>query len=159
LILLAVGTQLPFDRLVRAVDDWARETGREDVVAQVGATAYRPHTLKAFSFLSPEAFQALQAEAILHISHAGMGSILQAMEHGKPIVIMPRDFSAGEHRNDHQMATARRFAGKPGVHVAMDREELWRLLSDVGGLSGGAPISSFAPATTTDALRRLILSD
>jgi len=157
LILLAVGTQLPFDRLVRAMDDWARVNGRSDVVAQIGSSTYRPHTLKAFSFLEPDAFQALQSEASLHVSHAGMGSILQAMEHGKPIIVMPRDFSRGEHRNDHQMATARRFYGTPGVHVAITDEDLRTLLSDVGRLGGGQPIPSVAPRAMTDALRRLIL--
>lgn len=158
LILLAVGTQLPFDRLVCATDDWARSNGRSDVVAQIGASTYRPHTLKTFPFLAPDAFQALQAEASLHISHAGMGSILQAMEHGKPIIIMPRDFSRGEHRNDHQMATARRFSGTPGVHVALKETDLWNLLNDMDKLTGAEPIDSVAPRKTTDALRSLLFA-
>lgn len=157
MILLAVGTQLPFDRLVRLVDDWARAAGRTDVVAQIGNSTYRPHTLRAFPFLAPDVFQALQVESSLHIGHAGMGSILQAMERGKPIIIMPRDFARGEHRNDHQMATARRFAGAPGVHVALTDADLLGLLDNFEALAGSQPLSPVAPQSTTDALRRLVL--
>jgi len=60
MILLSVGTQLPFDRLVRAVDDWAVGCGRVDVIAQ---SDYAPRNLKCFQFLPPEEFRDLQAEA------------------------------------------------------------------------------------------------
>jgi len=53
-----------------------------------------------------------------------MGSIVTAMEFGKPIVIMPRDHERGEHRNGHQMATAQRFMDTPGVYVAMNKQQL-----------------------------------
>ena len=44
------------------------------------------------------------------VAHAGMGTILTALEIGKPLLVMPRRAALGEHRNDHQLATARRFA-------------------------------------------------
>src|SRR3954470_10768842 len=41
-IFATVGTQLPFDRLVGAVDRWAATRGDRDVFAQVGARTLRP---------------------------------------------------------------------------------------------------------------------
>lgn len=156
MILVSVGTQLPFDRLVRAVDDWAKDNGVDDIVAQIGPSDYVPHTLKAFSFFDRDAFLRLQMEADLYVSHAGMGSILTAMQFSKPIIIMPRDHSLGEHRNDHQQATARRFSGKPGVHLAEDVGSLVELLSHIGQLSAPAGISPYAPAAFTTRLREYL---
>ena len=153
MILLSVGTQLPFDRLVRAVDDWALVHPRIEVIAQIGPSTYRPHTLKAFAFLDQGAFLDLQKRADRHISHAGMGSILTAMEYGKPIIVMPRDFGRGEHRNGHQAATARRFADTPGVHVAADVGALTDRLSQFRNLSRPSGITAHASPAFTDRLR------
>jgi UDP-N-acetylglucosamine transferase subunit ALG13 len=157
LILLSVGTQLPFDRLVRAVDDWAIATRRTDVVAQVGPSTYAPRALKAFPFLAPEAFRELQLNATIMISHAGMGSILTALEYGKPIIIMPRDHLRGEHRNGHQMATAERFKAVPGIYVASDERSLTEHLTRLAELTGSQRLPSHAPASFTDRLRDFIL--
>ncbi len=52
------------------------------------------------------------------VAHAGMGTILTALEMGKPLLVMPRRAALGEHRNDHQLATASRFAELGRVKVA-----------------------------------------
>lgn len=158
LILLSVGTQLPFDRLVRAVDEWADVSARTDVVAQIGPSTYSPRVLNAFPFLGPDAFRELQSAATIMISHAGMGSILTAMEYGKPIIIMPRDHARGEHRNGHQMATAARFKDVPGVYVAFDERDLAEHLKHLSDLTGSTGMSPHAPASFTGRLRQFIES-
>ena len=157
MILLSVGTQLPFDRLVRAVDEWAETTGHTDVVAQVGPSTYLPRVLNAFPFLGPDAFRELQSAATIMISHAGMGSILTAMEYGKPIIVMPRDHARGEHRNGHQLATAERFKDVPGVYVAFNQQDLTDHLGRLADLSGSSGMSPHAPASFTDRLRQFIV--
>lgn len=124
MILVAVGTQFAFDRLVETVDRWAQDTGRTDVVAQIGPAGYAPVAMKTFGMIPPAEFAALQRDADVIIAHAGMGSILGALEWGRPIIIMPRRFALGEHRNDHQLATATRFADVDGIHVAADETAL-----------------------------------
>ena len=124
MILLSVGTQFPFDRLVRAVDEWAISVGRDDIVAQIGPSEYKPKMMKCFGLVSPDEFRSFQARADFIIAHAGMGSILTAMEMRKPIIIFPRDHTLGEHRNGHQMATANRFCDTQGVFVVRDTESL-----------------------------------
>ena len=39
MIFVTVGTQLAFDRMIKAVDEWAGARGRTDVFAQVGPAA------------------------------------------------------------------------------------------------------------------------
>jgi UDP-N-acetylglucosamine transferase subunit ALG13 len=158
-ILVAVGTQFSFDRLVEAVDRWAAD-GRREVVAQIGPSSYVPANIRAHAFLPPGEFQALLERADLVVAHCGMGSILSALSHGKPIIVMPRSAAKGEHRNDHQFATAQRFTDQPGVTVAWDEKELVNCLdrfNDAGPDDAHvAQIPSKAPRELTDRLRAFL---
>lgn len=57
-----------------------------------------------------------------------MGSIISAMSLQKPIIIFPRKASLGEHRNDHQIATAKKMEELNYTYVAYDKEQLKSLL-------------------------------
>lgn len=163
MILLTVGSQLPFCRLVRAVDAWCAAKGRSDVVGQIGGIgpdSYRPKHFKWDQFISPAKFDELMTQADLIIAHAGMGSIISALRNAKPIVIMPRRASLGEHRNEHQQATAARFAGRQNIYVADDELVLPAMLERAaGGSSQVATISPFADRKLITSLRRYILNE
>ena len=62
------------------------------------------------------------------VSHAGMGTIISAMQQAKPIIIFPRIAALGEHRNEHQMATAKQMAKMKYVYVAFNKEQLRELM-------------------------------
>lgn len=156
MILLAVGTQFAFDRLVRLVDEWAQRAGRTDIIAQVGPSRYNAKALKTFDFLDAVAFSRLQREAKFHIAHAGMGSILGALELGKPILILPRDPALAEHRNGHQLATARHVAAWPGVHVAWEEAQLRAKLDQIERLTANIAAAPFAPDEFVAKLRAAI---
>ena len=115
---------MAFDRLVRAVDEWAGFHGRTDVFAQIGQSDYQPKHIKAARFMDPPEFRELVRSANLIVAHAGMGSIIAALEIGKPIVVMPRREHLGETRSDHQVATAKHFEQQPNILVAYDEKEL-----------------------------------
>ena len=83
--------------------------GRRDVFAQVGPTDLRPRHIEWAPFIEPAEFRERVRACSAMVAHAGMGSILTAMEFGKPILVMPRRGALMETRNDHQVATARRF--------------------------------------------------
>jgi UDP-N-acetylglucosamine transferase subunit ALG13 len=160
-IVVTVGTQLPFDRLVRAVDDWCRLTGRTDVIGQVGAGSpdgYRPRHFEWSAFLSPQRLDQLVKDAELVVAHAGMGSIISALRHATPIVIMPRRAALGEHRNDHQVATAVRLADRKGVYVSTDETGLAATielaLANVGTSREALP--DYADPALIDTIRRFI---
>ena len=78
--------------------------------AQIGPSALQTSTIEAARFLPPAECRERMLAADAIVAHAGMGTILSALELGKPLVIMPRLAAFGEHRNDHQLATAKRFA-------------------------------------------------
>jgi len=145
MILVSVGTQLPFDRLTRTVDQWAAANQRCDVIAQIGPSSHKPIAMKSFAFMEHDQFRALELQCSLMVSHAGMGSIITAMELGKPIIIMARDHHCGEHRNGHQLGTAREFARMPGVYVAADAAELVALLDRADDLVASPGLASTAP--------------
>lgn len=159
MIFVTVGTQLAFDRMVAAVDAWAGQSGAK-VFAQIGPGAYRPAHMQYAEFLEPADFDRQFSEASLVIAHAGMGSILTALSYGKPLIIMPRRADMGEHRNDHQMATAGKFRENPAVHIAWDEIELASLLKQYQVIlqKSGQAISSHAPDAFIARLRHLIES-
>jgi len=124
MIFVTVGTQLPFDRLVEAVDAWAGTHPAEEIFAQIGDSSHTPLHMQWARTLDPEPFRQKFTAASLVVSHAGMGNILQALECEKPMIVMPRRFDLGEHRNDHQMATARWLKERAGITVVFDAVEL-----------------------------------
>lgn len=127
MIFVTIGTQAPFDRFIKIIDEVAPELG-EEVIAQVARGDYQPKNIKTLDFIAPDEFNDLFEKARLIVSHAGMGTILSALQLHKPIIIFPRIAALGEHRNEHQLATAEKFKELGSVYVAMDEEELKDLL-------------------------------
>ncbi len=156
MIFVTVGTDLPFDRLVRVVDEWAGHGGRQDVFAQIGASRWTPSYLPHRNFLPPDEFTRRFAEARVIVAHAGMGTILSALRWKKPILVMPRRAALGEQRNDHQLATARHLSALGKVNVAMDESELRYQLESLDVLEPRTPIGPFASVELTSALKDFI---
>jgi len=113
-------------------------------MAQIGETAYRPKHLEWTPCMAPDTVRERARDAQVIVSHAGMGSILTALELGKPIVVIPRRANLGEHRNDHQVATAVRMRELGRVAVAMDEAELITALDGLGTIQAGSRIGPFA---------------
>jgi UDP-N-acetylglucosamine transferase subunit ALG13 len=161
-IFLTVGTQLPFDRLVRALDSWAGARGHRDIFGQIadpGPNGYRPKNFPFTDHIPPAEFQQRYRQARLIVAHAGMGSLITAMTFGKPIVVMPRRGHLNEHRNDHQFATAERLGSRPGVAVVLDDAELAErldaMLADAATTGDGLP--PFAEERLIAAVRQAIM--
>jgi UDP-N-acetylglucosamine transferase subunit ALG13 len=127
LILATVGTQLPFPRLIQTLDQLAPRLG-EPVIAQTGKTDPSLRHVVQHDSLAPRQFDELFKTARTVVAHAGIGTVLAAKKYCKPIILFPRRAAFGEHRNDHQLATAEQLAGQPGIHVAWTIEELGALL-------------------------------
>ncbi len=124
MIFVTVGTQLPFDRLVRAVDEWAGAGDAPAVFAQIGDSLYRPAHMEWAQYLPADQFRRRIEAAKLIVSHAGMGNLLAALQAQKPLIVMPRRAGLNEIRNDHQLATAKWLRQLPGVTVVEDGAEL-----------------------------------
>jgi len=125
MIFLTVGSMFTFDRLVRAVDEAAgRAAVFDEVFAQVGIGGYRPRNMKFAETLEREVYREYVAKSKAMIGHAGMGTILMALDAGRPLLVMPRLKRFGEIVNDHQVATAERFASNGYVLEAADERQI-----------------------------------
>ena len=160
MIFLTIGTHEPFDRLVRAVDDWCATRGRADVFGQITDRAiYLPRHFEHVGQIAPAAYRDACEGADFLIAHAGMGAIITALTLAKAVAVMPRRSHLGETRNDHQFATAARLGAKPGVHVAATEAELPAVLDRLAASTGAAAapaIGQFAEESLISALRSLI---
>ena len=156
MIFVTVGTDQPFDRLVRSLDEWAEKNGRTDVFAQIGETKFVPRHLKSVHFLEAPEYQQHFANASVVISHAGMGTILTALRHKKPILVMPRRASLGEHRNEHQLATATHLLELGKISVAFDETELFARLANLEAMGARDAIGPYASPQLITALRQFI---
>ncbi len=156
MIFATVGGQLPFDRMIRVVDEWAGTAGRDDVFCQILDGTFEPEHAEWARTLPLEAFHERLLGADLIIAHAGMGTILTALEVGRPVLVLPRRASLGEQRNDHQLATAERFRSGGQVHVAMDESELRERLANVDELTAAPTIGPRASDELLTAIREFV---
>ncbi len=147
---------MPFDRMVKAVDEWAAQANRKDIFAQIGESRYTPSFIGWVQAMPPGEFRERVASADAIVSHAGMGTILSALQEGVPILVMPRRAALMETRNDHQVATAQRFKEMGRVAVAMDEHELPGMLDRVTTLTPGGMIPSTASPELIRALASFI---
>ena len=125
MIFLTVGTSLPFDRLLKAVDRLVGQ-GKIDnqFFAQVGKKGFRPRNFESVQTLDKKRFDECFERADAIIAHAGMGTIMMALDQNKPILVMPRLKKYRELVNDHQLATAKRFEQLGHVLAVYDINEL-----------------------------------
>lgn len=124
MIFVTVGTQLPFDRLVGAIDRWAELHPEQSVRAQVGDSSLHAKFIEARKWMTSVQFEHSVRRAELVVTHAGMGTILTARRFEVPVLIMPRLAQLREVRSDHQRETARRLEDLGLVSVAWSEAEL-----------------------------------
>lgn len=141
MILVTVGMQLGFDRLIEAMDRIAPTLGME-VIAQTGKGTYCPRNMEARASIPPAEFEALVERSRLIVSHAGIGTVLTAQRFAKPILLFPRRLEHGEHRNDHQVATVRHLQGRSGLLIAMDETELEAKIAQGLAMDTARPVLS-----------------
>jgi UDP-N-acetylglucosamine transferase subunit ALG13 len=131
-IFVTVGNADPFDRLLQGIDQWIETYGiTEAVFAQIGGGQYQPKMCKFVRYMSPDEYRKSFEESRFVIAHAGMGSIITAIELQKLIVVMPKRASLGEQRNEHQLATVQHFKKYQKIRVAEDENELPIILNEV----------------------------
>lgn len=126
MIFFTIGTHEPFDRMVRAVDEWAGASGAEvfGQIPEFGETGYVPRHFSHVTLLKPADFEEKVRASDFVVAHAGIGCIISALRNERPVLIMPRRGHLRETRNDHQYATAMRLKDTPGITVAVDENEL-----------------------------------
>ena len=124
MIFVTVGSMLPFDRLIRVMDEWASRHPEHELFAQTGDGTYKPKNFPSVRMLSPTEFAECVEKTVVLVAHAGTGSIITALEVGRPIVILPRLAANREHTTDHQLHTVEYFGHREGVFTAMTDAEI-----------------------------------
>lgn len=115
---------MPFDRLIRVVDQWAGGENVLEIFAQIGESDYRPKNFEFTRLLTRNDFDARLNQSSSIVSHAGTGTIIQALSKQKPLLVFPRLQRFAETRNDHQVGTAQHFASKGQLLAAFDETQL-----------------------------------
>lgn len=159
MIFVTVGAQMPFDRLIARVDEWAGARARTDVFAQIGPSEYRARHIETTPFLAPADFRSRVESCSAIVSHAGMGTIITALQYAKPLLVLPRLGDLGETRNDHQTSTARRFAESGRVLAAFDDDELMAQLDQIDRLPATTRIADRASPELLAHVRRFALEE
>lgn len=155
MIFVIAGTQEPFDRMIRTIDEWALEQDHM-IFGQIADAKYKPKHFSFVDFILPIEFNENFMKADVIISHAGMGTIIMALEHQKPILVMPRLAKFGEHRNDHQLATAQGFEKLGLINVAYNENELLQKLELIQTFKPARQIGKFADRQLIDTIRHFI---
>jgi len=132
MIFLTIGTQFPFDRLVKAVDS-AIDEGfiDEEVFAQIGGSLYKPCNFEYVQSLKKASFDNYVINASSVIAHAGVGTITAALDNNIPLLAMPRLKKYSEAVSDHQVAIAKRFEELRHILVAYEVDELPRKIKQL----------------------------
>ncbi len=128
MIFATIGSMFPFDRMAKGVDDWLASHPGCEALIQIGSGSYEPKHGKWVRMLRPTEFNQTVRDCKLVVAHLGMGSIITAMQSQKPVILLPRQFSLGEHTSDHQMHGTDWLQGRPGIWIADDVPHLHRLL-------------------------------
>jgi len=156
MIFVTVGSDTPFDRLIKAVDRWAFENSRRDVYAQIGKNSWKPQFVAYTEMLGPSNFKRHVMAAKVIVAHAGMGTILSALQLQKPLLVMPRRGPMGETRNDHQYDTALKLSGIDGIDIALDECELIQKLETIDDYQTAGSITNHAEESLTAIIRNFI---
>ncbi|MEQ9004302.1 MAG: glycosyltransferase [Pseudomonadales bacterium] len=154
MIFVTVGHQMPFDRLVALVDDWAANHPDVEVFAQIGAGRHVPQNFSYQRWLTPAEFESTIDRSQAVVAHAGTGTIIQVLLRRKPMLVLPRLASQGETRNDHQVGTARYFSEHGLILAACDAADLSGKLSAILDAPQPPGLSASASPELLDRLRR-----
>ncbi len=149
MIFITVGThEFSFKRLVQAGDDLAARI-QERITIQRGHTPYLPSFAESFEWATGREIEAWMQEARVVITHAGAGSILQALKLGKPLIIVPRLKKYNESYNDHQrqLAIALHRRGRAVMLEEVNPDTLLEAIEQVAGQGlVEPPVNSLARA-------------
>jgi UDP-N-acetylglucosamine transferase subunit ALG13 len=148
-ILLTVGTTMPFDELLAEADRLAGDGrfGDEALVCQSGHSSYRVRNGRQFVGLP--SLRDLIEESSLVITHGG-STVIQLLLARKPFVAFPNPRGAG----DHQTSMLRELANACDISWSPDVADLERLIAERRGK--GPAEFSVTVARAADEIREIL---
>lgn len=126
-IFVTVGSTYPLDRLVKEIDNVGKNKNYE-IFAQIGESNYTPKKTKFEKFLSYEKMQEKIKWSDIIISHAGVGTIIDALNQNKQLLLFPRLKKYDEAVDDHQIEICKAFEKKYNIKYTLNEKELNNLI-------------------------------
>ena len=115
MIFVSLGTQdKPFNRIIDYVislKENLKELQGEKIIIQLGQTKLLKsdneriknlENITIYDMLKPEKMKDIIKDSDIIITHAGVGTIMECLEMGKEIIVVPRKVENLEHVNNHQ---------------------------------------------------------
>lgn len=124
MIFVTIGTQKQqFHRIIRLVES-SHLLKNEKIIIQAGHTKYVSNmgNITITNFLDDAKFIQCIQDCEYIICHGGVGTIFNALEKGKKILVVPRLKKYHEHKNDHQIEVATELEKEGYVLVYKDGE-------------------------------------
>lgn len=111
MIFVTIGTQPNgFLRFLKGVENLIEECGiQEEVIAQIGNTTFQTDKFKTIPFVSENEFKEYIDKASVVLTHAGSGSLFNAIRAGKKIIAVARLHKYNEMLNDHQLEIVKKL--------------------------------------------------
>ena len=137
MIFVILGSQkFQFNRLLKYIDELI-ETKKitEDVFAQIGYSDYKPKYYEYKKFLNNDEFQNYIEKSNVIITHAGTGSIINAIKKEKKVIAVPRLVQYGEHVDNHQIEIIRQFAEMHFIVPCYNINDLEDKLSSISNIN------------------------
>lgn len=117
-----------------------------DTVWQTGFTDVSDLPIEAQPWLSPQQLSSAMSRADVVVTHAGMGTVLDALDAGRLPIIVPRRACFNEQVDDHQVELATALAAR-GLALARQPEEITNeqlLQAAAYGVTQPRPLPPFA---------------
>lgn len=126
MILITLGTQdKEFTRVLEKVDELiTKKVIKEEVIVQAGHTKYKSKNMKIFDYVSKKKLEEYMENANFIITHAGVGTIFDALKKDKNIIAIPRLSKYKEHNNDHQIQIVEEFSKEGFILPVYEMDEL-----------------------------------
>ena len=133
MIFVTLGTQdKKFTRLLdeiqRLIDN---KVINEEVIVQAGQTKYKSNDMKIFNFVTMDDFEKYIQNCRFLISHGGVGSIINGLNHSKKVIAVARLAQYVEHENDHQVEIIKEFSDNNYILGCLNVDELEEKLKNI----------------------------
>ena len=131
MIFVTVGaSKMDFNRLVEKAD-YIAGIIKENIVMQIGISKYHPVNAEYFRFIDRSEIIRFYKEARVIICHAGIGTILTALELNKPTIVVPRLKEYGEHHDNHQLEISKKLEEEGRIMAVYDISKLEDVLNNI----------------------------
>jgi UDP-N-acetylglucosamine transferase subunit ALG13 len=133
LIFVALGThELPFTRLLKEIEILKKNGAiKEEVIIQTGHTPFKSEVLTIKPFLKFDEMEKLFDEARIVVTHAGAGSMINAIKKGKKVIAAARLKKYNEHNDDHQLELIEEFTNAGYILSWAENENLEEVIKKI----------------------------